>query len=611
MILRDILEGVGLHSTHALAVHQHLGYGVALIRGDGEGLVSAVTDGGPAGGRDGAVRAGRCLNGVVGVVPTATTAAGLVIQLNGAGQRRVVGAVVGGKDPFVELVGLHGGGGGQIRTRRIIHPLDCAGDGEVAACSGQASLRQRLTAGGDSSVLGCAGGGRSGDVDLHLCAGDAVVACIASLGGRHLYGTDLNGSQLAGGVNGCLAGAVGHSVGHSPGAGAAAGAQLQGLTVDHGGTTGEGQSRLVVLCREGNDHIDGGICIVVGADGHGQGDGITSHTAGEGVGHLSGGIHSPAVNRHRTGLALGALGVGQCACVSGHHRADCLLAGGRGELLADRDICQREGSCLGDVHHDGGDAGGLFLQPVVVLISAAQRNAGDGNCLAVACIGIGHRTLGVGQVNSHSIAGNNAGDRAAGESNLKVILCIGAVGGSNAGNGNFLCRDLRVGNIQHLGNCQPIVAGGDGSRGKGDLIRLVDIGAIVFQRAGDSEGVAAYQRAGLHRNGKTSGRAVAAIVGLGDRAGVDQIRLGQRLGGHIYGAGDNNHIGISCAADDAGIDQLIGLAIACIGLAGGPQGEVALVSIAIRANLGGDGHAGLLLHDVAPVVAIDGVGLNG
>ena len=131
MILRDILEGVGLHSTHALAVHQHLGYGVALIRGDGEGLVSAVTDGGPSGGRDGAVRAGRCLNGVVGVVPTATTAAGLVIQLNGAGQRRVVG-IGGRKAPLVARVGLHLGIAGP-GIALIIHPFQRTGIGLQSA----------------------------------------------------------------------------------------------------------------------------------------------------------------------------------------------------------------------------------------------------------------------------------------------------------------------------------------------------------------------------------------------------------------------------------------------------------------------------------------------
>ena len=282
MILRDILEGVGLHSTHALAVHQHLGYGVALIRGDGEGLIPSVTDGGPAGGRDGAVRAGRCLNGVVGVVPTAA-AAGLVIQLNGAGQRRVVG-VGGSEEPLVGGIGRHSGGTGQD-IACVIHPHQRAGIGvQRAAGNGQAGVCQRLAAGGDSGVLGCAGGGRSGDGDLHLCAGRFVEACIRRLGDLYLYGTNLDGSQLAGGVNGCLAGAVGHSVGHSPGAGAAGGAQLQGLAIDHGGSAGNAQCLLIVLFCQGDSQGDGEILVVVAGGFQGDGDLVTRLAAGDSIG---------------------------------------------------------------------------------------------------------------------------------------------------------------------------------------------------------------------------------------------------------------------------------------------------------------------------------------
>ena len=119
MILRDILEGVGLHRAHALTIHQHLGYGVALVRGDGEGLIPSVTDGGPAGGRDGAVRAGRCLNGVVGVVPTATAAgvgpvgvhSGVFIEYSSG--RDLCAAACRGV-PAVKAVSAAVGGGGQL-----------------------------------------------------------------------------------------------------------------------------------------------------------------------------------------------------------------------------------------------------------------------------------------------------------------------------------------------------------------------------------------------------------------------------------------------------------------------------------------------------------------
>ena len=122
MIRRDILEGVGLHRAHALTIHQHLGYGVALVRGDGEGLIPSVTDGGPAGGRDGAVRAGRCLNGVVGVVgvvPTATAAGVGPVRIGGGiGREHISGrylcAAACRGVPAIEAIAAAMGGGGQL-----------------------------------------------------------------------------------------------------------------------------------------------------------------------------------------------------------------------------------------------------------------------------------------------------------------------------------------------------------------------------------------------------------------------------------------------------------------------------------------------------------------
>lgn len=78
MILRNILEGVGFHRAYTLAIYQHLGYFVALVRGDGEGLIPSVTDGDPFGGRDRAVRIRACLDGMIGAAAAAaTTAAGI------------------------------------------------------------------------------------------------------------------------------------------------------------------------------------------------------------------------------------------------------------------------------------------------------------------------------------------------------------------------------------------------------------------------------------------------------------------------------------------------------------------------------------------------------
>ena len=48
----DILKGIGIHRADALAVDFDIGDGIALIRGDGKGLISALADADIAGGRD-------------------------------------------------------------------------------------------------------------------------------------------------------------------------------------------------------------------------------------------------------------------------------------------------------------------------------------------------------------------------------------------------------------------------------------------------------------------------------------------------------------------------------------------------------------------------------
>ena len=59
----DILKGVGLRRANALAVNLDVGDSIALIRSDGEGLISALTDANIAGGRNGAASPGSCLDG--------------------------------------------------------------------------------------------------------------------------------------------------------------------------------------------------------------------------------------------------------------------------------------------------------------------------------------------------------------------------------------------------------------------------------------------------------------------------------------------------------------------------------------------------------------------
>lgn len=71
----DILKGVGLRRANALAVNLDVGDSIALIRSDGEGLISALTDADIAGWRNGAASPGSCLDGVVAVAASAFIAA--------------------------------------------------------------------------------------------------------------------------------------------------------------------------------------------------------------------------------------------------------------------------------------------------------------------------------------------------------------------------------------------------------------------------------------------------------------------------------------------------------------------------------------------------------
>ena len=61
----DILKGIAVHRAHALAVHQHVGDGVALLGGDGEGLGRALLHGHRTGGGDGAALTGGGGDGVL------------------------------------------------------------------------------------------------------------------------------------------------------------------------------------------------------------------------------------------------------------------------------------------------------------------------------------------------------------------------------------------------------------------------------------------------------------------------------------------------------------------------------------------------------------------
>ena len=209
-----------------------------------------------------------------------------MIQLDGAGQRRVVG-VGGGEAPLVGGVGRHGGGIGQD-IACVIHPLQRTGVGvQRAAGNGQASISQSLAAGGDLGVLGFAGGSGRFDHEYEGIAGDVVVVLVALLGCDDADRADLDRGQNASvGINGCLAGAVisVNAVGHCARAGAASGGQCQCLTVDHTTRTGDGQRLLIVLFCQSDVQRDGEILVIVTGRLEGEGDFVTRLAAGDRIG---------------------------------------------------------------------------------------------------------------------------------------------------------------------------------------------------------------------------------------------------------------------------------------------------------------------------------------
>ena len=209
--------------------------------------------------------------------------------------------------------------------------------------------------------------------------------------------------------------------------------------------------------------------------------------------------------------------------------------------------CQIHRFCAADLRGNGN-----------VLVSITRLSDGDflcgaGNVLIVIAAGLGRgdghrarlRGMQLAAVNDRRLAGAvryGVGHRAvaaAAISGQRQVCAVGRVSGGHGQRGLLGLGDGGLGDRQHLGGCQRIVAGGDSSGGKDNLLCLVNIGAVVFQRAADSEGIAAHQRIVLHRNGEAAGGIGAAVIDLGDRAGMDQIILRQRLGcdGEIRRAG--------------------------------------------------------------------------
>ena len=226
--------------------------------------------------------------------------------------------------------------------------------------------------------------------------------------------------------------------------------------------------------------------------------------------------------------------------VAGCHAGDRSIGGHlpfREKVCCRQSAGLRSAAALDDVY-------GLGCRSGIVRQTDGDFLCGAGNVLIVIAAGLGrgdgHRTrlrgMQLAAVNDRRFAGavrHGVGHRtsaAAATSGQRQVCAVGRVSGGHGQWSLLGLGDGGPGDRQHLGVCQRIVAGGDGSGGKDNLLCLVDIGAVVFQRAADSEGIAAHQRIGLHRNGEAAGGIGAAVIDLGDRAGIGQIILRQRLG---------------------------------------------------------------------------------
>ena len=112
-----VLKGVGLHRADAPAVNFDVENSVALVRGDGEGFISALTDADIAAWCDRAASSGSCLDGVIAVAAAAS--AGIrPVGVDGDicmeyGIRRDLCAAALFGVPAVEAVTAASGGAGQ------------------------------------------------------------------------------------------------------------------------------------------------------------------------------------------------------------------------------------------------------------------------------------------------------------------------------------------------------------------------------------------------------------------------------------------------------------------------------------------------------------------
>ena len=387
----DILEGVAVHRAHALAVHQHVGNGIALGGGDGEGLGRALLHGHLTGGGNDAALTGGGGDGVLlghgavlhrhqlhvihrqggGVVGSVHIAEGELdavhrilggnLDLSAARQGIAAGFLAGvavlevpDGGPGLAAVGghLHGGGEGlvldAVNAVGIVEIQNAIpGAGQVHGRGDQPLvLRAAVPVVGDIGVLGVVAQALPVVIGILL---PGVAVGVDALQGPAVEGEAVAGDGLEvvlehhGGDIGDLLKYDGNSVALVHGQGQDIASNGGGAAVDlHGG-------QLIALVRgEGNVHglagdigglTGGGHGTAVGGGG-GQGHGVAGSAAGNG--------ELDVVHHHLAGAGIGGLVIAE-----GELDAGGLVCLGHGKLRQARlDIAGALGHVLG-VPDDG------------------------------------------------------------------------------------------------------------------------------------------------------------------------------------------------------------------------------------------------------------------
>ena len=527
---------VGFGDSAVLFGFHNGGGAIGVLSGLGHGSGGLIGHGRSGG----AVRVFLRFGGGIG----GRTAAGVGhhIGRDAAGQMVVVVRVSGDIRPAVGGVSCYNGVIGNV-------PRDGAAVRRDAA-HGQGRVSQSLPAGGDGGVSGRTGGG--GLVDGHL--NGILHRCIIHLiirSKHHDYTVaavrDSHGSRIL------EAPGAGHAGGSGNGA-----VRNSGAGVGHGDVIGSRRGR--VLIRQGDLYIDVGIRVVGGGDLDGQCHGIIHCAAGQGEGHLAGGVHIPTGYSNGAGCGLGALVIGQSPGIGGHTRStDCFLTAGYGVLLLDRNSAQFPR--VGLVDGKAADGAGLTL------IGQSDLSLPHGQSTE------GHL---VGDIPGRA-AGIGGGDgQAVGLEGL-AILVFGLAGGAGSGNAaqriSFHGQADGAGNSFVIGAVRgkgPAVVGGASRQGltggqhhrTGSQLRTGLVGAPaqgdVAQLGGGVDGVGAHIVDLTHigfrlRDGHIDvGQGHSVVVRLGaGQSDVDGDLPGSRIGG-INGAG-----GGYCRTDVVIVDDTV------------------------------------------------------